>query len=955
MPAPITRSSAPSPLSSAAPSPKPPPSLVSRVLRSHLAPHHQPPTPAPPATATATPTRASYTRPLAEQDSTLRAQFEQQQDFISFDASPPPRDSPRSHSKRSRDDYDGDRAHNGDGGDDEGSRRLQSRERNRSTPWCDRPGVDWDRATSAIDQLNREAHAFVHYVSPSPQEHELRLWTIELIRRTIHHSYPDASIECFGSVGTSLYLPGGDIDLVLLSPSLPSPPLKPSASLLHRLASLLLTSGIAQPNSLVVIAKARVPIVKFVTRHGAFPVDLSVNQRGGVDAAVKVRSMLEEYAYREEGYVEPGLGVKGAAAAAAAAAAGKGKAAKGAAEPKSKGKGKRRAADSDADSDDDIIVLDPHSRLPSSEPEEGELPAAGAAAADNAASGPSSRSASNGHDASEREPEQHPVDHGVARSLVLLVKAFLGQRGMNEVFTGGLGSYSIICLVISFLQVRPRSPPLRLHAHQSIELTLVLLAQLHPKIQTATVNPNRNLGLLFVEFLELYGKHFNYDQAGITLRGRGGYFNKHDKGWYRPGQPYLLSIEDPNDPSASPSSLPLTPSRSLDRISTTDALSSLHAENDVSGGSHAIIRVRQTLSGGFDVLTASLCARQSLIASSSSSSLARVPVLSASALPNADSSTSLDPSQRSLLGSIVGLGAAERLSRRAHAQLHADGVLQRLLEREEGAFAPLSGKALKRARRDERAGERRDKTIARLERKVEEREKRAERKRERRKRKAAEEDDEGEERDEDEVEMAVEDAVVKANDLAPLADVSAHHRGAPSAPDADEDDGSGALFVVDVVGSTRSSQPHPPPAKKPRLSTATTTASASDDEDEDDSRYARAHVRAKPTLARPAAAGVTHVTDDSSASSGSERDGDGAGGADEDEDEEGADVVLGGTGGDLVRPGGVVSRDSTPGTGSGSASGAARRARKKRDELRSEKERRKNEYWAAKGPREEVE
>ncbi|GAA5917840.1 hypothetical protein JCM8208_006382 [Rhodotorula glutinis] len=896
MPAPIARSGAPSPLSSAAPSPKPPPSLVSRVLKSHLAPQQQQPATPPAAqaaSATATPTRSSYTRPLANQDSTPRAQFEQQQDFIGFDASPPPRDSPRSHSKRTRDDYD-DRDD-----DDEGSRRLQSRERNRSTPWCDRPGVDWDRAHSAIDQLNREAHAFVHYVSPSPQEHELRLWTIELIRRTIHHSYPDASIECFGSVGTSLYLPGGDIDLVLLSPSLPFPPLKPSASLLHRLASLLLTSGIAQPNSLVVIAKARVPIVKFVTRHGAFPVDLSVNQRGGVDAAVKVRSMLEEYAYREEGYVEPGLGVKGAAAAAAAAAAaGKGKAAKGAAKPKPKGKGKQREADSDVDSDDDIVILDPHSRPSSSEPEEGELPDAAADAAE--ASRPSSRSTSTGHHGREPEPEpeQHPVDHGVARSLVLLVKAFLGQRGMNEVFTGGLGSYSIICLVISFLQ-------------------------LHPKIQTATVNPNRNLGLLFVEFLELYGKHFNYDQAGITLRGRGGYFNKHDKGWYRPGQPYLLSIEDPNDP-----------------------------KNDVSGGSHAIIRVRQTLSGGFDVLTASLCARQSLLASTSSSNLARVPVLSASALPNADSSTSLDPSQRSLLGSIVGLGAAERLSRRAHAQLHADGVLQRLLEREEGAFAPLSGKALKRARRDERAGERRDKTIARLERKVEEREKRTERKRERRKRKAAEaEDDEGED---DAVEMAVEDAVVKANDLAPLAAVSAHNRGAQSVEDDGDDDSSGALFVVDVVGSTRSGQhdqAHAPPAKKARLSAATAT-SASDDEDEDDSRYARAHVRAKPTLARPAAAGVTHVTDDSSASSGSERDGgDGA----QDEDEEGADVVLGGTGGDLVRPGGVVSRDSTPGTGSGSRSGAARRARKKQNELKAEKERRKNEYWAAKGPREEDE
>ncbi len=39
------------------------------------------------------------------------------------------------------------------------------------------------------------------------------------------------------------------------------------------------------------------------------------------------------------------------------------------------------------------------------------------------------------------------------RSLVLVVKSFLNQRGMNEVFSGGLGSYSIVCLAISFLQV----------------------------------------------------------------------------------------------------------------------------------------------------------------------------------------------------------------------------------------------------------------------------------------------------------------------------------------------------------------------------------------------------------------------------------------------------------------------------------------------------------------------
>ena len=39
------------------------------------------------------------------------------------------------------------------------------------------------------------------------------------------------------------------------------------------------------------------------------------------------------------------------------------------------------------------------------------------------------------------------------RPLTLVVKSFLSQRSMNEVFSGGLGSYSVVCMVTSFLQV----------------------------------------------------------------------------------------------------------------------------------------------------------------------------------------------------------------------------------------------------------------------------------------------------------------------------------------------------------------------------------------------------------------------------------------------------------------------------------------------------------------------
>ena len=39
------------------------------------------------------------------------------------------------------------------------------------------------------------------------------------------------------------------------------------------------------------------------------------------------------------------------------------------------------------------------------------------------------------------------------RVLMLLLKQFLVQRYMNEVYTGGLGSYALLCLITSFIKV----------------------------------------------------------------------------------------------------------------------------------------------------------------------------------------------------------------------------------------------------------------------------------------------------------------------------------------------------------------------------------------------------------------------------------------------------------------------------------------------------------------------
>lgn len=70
---------------------------------------------------------------------------------------------------------------------------------------------------------------------------------------------------------------------------------------------------------------------------------------------------------------------------------------------------------------------------------------------------------------------------------------------------------------------------------------------MHPKIRAGEIDPLRNLGVLVMEFFELYGHHFNYEKTGISLRDGGTYFSKIARGWDDPKHPALLSIEDPLD------------------------------------------------------------------------------------------------------------------------------------------------------------------------------------------------------------------------------------------------------------------------------------------------------------------------------------------------------------------------------------------------------------------------
>lgn len=71
------------------------------------------------------------------------------------------------------------------------------------------------------------------------------------------------------------------------------------------------------------------------------------------------------------------------------------------------------------------------------------------------------------------------------------------------------------------------------------------MSQLHPRIDARRAD--ENLGMLLIEFFELYGRNFNYLKTGIRIKNGGAYIAKEEimkvmTNGYRPS---MLCIEDP--------------------------------------------------------------------------------------------------------------------------------------------------------------------------------------------------------------------------------------------------------------------------------------------------------------------------------------------------------------------------------------------------------------------------
>ena len=79
-------------------------------------------------------------------------------------------------------------------------------------------------------------------------------------------------------------------------------------------------------------------------------------------------------------------------------------------------------------------------------------------------------------------------------------------------------------------------------------MNFVYVLQLHYREDACS--PNSNMGVLLIEFFELYGRHFNYLKTGIRIKDGGSYVAKDEvlKGMLDGYRPSMLYIEDPLQP-----------------------------------------------------------------------------------------------------------------------------------------------------------------------------------------------------------------------------------------------------------------------------------------------------------------------------------------------------------------------------------------------------------------------
>ncbi|KAK2085028.1 Terminal nucleotidyltransferase 4A [Saguinus oedipus] len=133
--------------------------------------------------------------------------------------------------------------------------------------------------------LHEEISDFYEYMSPRPEEEKMRMEVVNRIESVIKELWPSADVQIFGSFKTGLYLPTSDIDLVVFGKweNLP----------LWTLEEALRKHKVADEDSVKVLDKATVPIIKLTDSFTEVKVDISFNVQNGVRAADLIKDFTK--------------------------------------------------------------------------------------------------------------------------------------------------------------------------------------------------------------------------------------------------------------------------------------------------------------------------------------------------------------------------------------------------------------------------------------------------------------------------------------------------------------------------------------------------------------------------------------------------------------------------------------------------------------------------------------
>jgi len=121
------------------------------------------------------------------------------------------------------------------------------------------------------------------------------------------------------------------------------------------------------------------------------------------------------------------------------------------------------------------------------------------------------------------------------KPLTFVLKYFIASRGLNEPYSGGVGSFMLQMMIVSFLQHRERD---------------LFNLQQRDQGRNQESSTQMNLGALLLEFFQLYGGgQLNYVTTGISVRNDGFYFPKGLKdrkaNFWQPARPFSLAMENP--------------------------------------------------------------------------------------------------------------------------------------------------------------------------------------------------------------------------------------------------------------------------------------------------------------------------------------------------------------------------------------------------------------------------